>query len=594
MKQISIFLLFYLWILDSAISQVNVDSSYTYKELIEMLSIARQSSSGVDKSDLAAVYFLLGKYEAENFNKKGQAFEYYTRAKEYYEISGDTTMIRNVDLLIAERYSDAGMYQEAIDIYEEALEYYQIEQNIYKTTHIQNDVGKIYLEKGDAEKGLVYLNQALKGNEILKDTLLLIEFLFNKIQFYEQLNELDSALLVSFDAFKISNRIEDKSNISKCLYRIGYLNKLKSNYQKGIKYLQESEKLASNKPFNEQRRDIYKQLAICHSNIDDYKTAFIYNQKYAELNDSILNLARTQSIDNLTIKYESKEKNIKLKSLEIDKASAEAQNEQQKRALYFLAVGLILLLLLLYYIINFYREKERADDIIRQQKEEINNQKIRELEGNMKISSMQSMLEGQEIERERIAKDLHDSLGGLLSTIKLQFGSVRNKMKPVENLTEYKSANKMLDIAVAEVRTISQNLQPGALAQLGLIPAINDLFNRFDDEHYPTIDFQHYDIPEKMDSMVALSMYRIIQELLYNSIKHANANEILIQINSEDNDLVLQFEDDGIGFDLDKLKRKGMGLENIKSRVTYLKGDISFDTKHGEGTSVLIRLSNIK
>ena len=202
---------------------------------------------------------------------------------------------------------------------------------------------------------------------------------------------------------------------------------------------------------------------------------------------------------------------------------------------------------------------------------------------------MQSMLEGQEIERERIAKDLHDSLGGLLSTIKLQFDSVKTKVEPVTELSEYKSANKMLDTAVAEVRSISQNLQPGALVKLGLIAALKDLFNRFDDEHYPDIDFQYYNLPEKIDTMVSLSIYRIIQELLHNTIKHAKANEILIQLNKEDDELVIQYEDDGKGFDIVNLQRKGMGLENIKSRVNYLKGEISFDAKEGEGTSVLIQ-----
>jgi len=186
----------------SGSSQVYVDSTYTYKELTDMLSEARQTLVGSSKSDLAAVYYLLGRYEAENFNKSGQAFEYYTRSKEYYEIAGDTTMVHNVELLIADRYAKAGMYQEAIELYEVALLYYQEEQNLYKVTHIQNDMGKVYLEKGDAEKGLSFLNSAIELNKELKDSILLVEFLFNKIRSYEQLNELDSALLVSFDAFR--------------------------------------------------------------------------------------------------------------------------------------------------------------------------------------------------------------------------------------------------------------------------------------------------------------------------------------------------------------------------------------------------------
>lgn len=90
--------------------------------------------------------------------------------------------------------------------------------------------------------------------------------------------------------------------------------------------------------------------------------------------------------------------------------------------------------------------------------------------------------------------------------------------------------------------------------------------------------------------MISLSVYRIIQELVTNTLKHANATEILIQINTEVNELVIQYEDDGIGFDKDNLKRTGMGLENIKSRVNYMHGNIIIDSSKGEGMSVLIRI----
>lgn len=90
--------------------------------------------------------------------------------------------------------------------------------------------------------------------------------------------------------------------------------------------------------------------------------------------------------------------------------------------------------------------------------------------------------------------------------------------------------------------------------------------------------------------MISLLVYRIIQELLNNSLKHAQAKEILIQINTEDNELVIQYEDDGVGFDQNNLKRKGMGLENIKSRVNYMHGSLIMDSKQDEGMSVLIRI----
>ena len=230
-----------------------------------------------------------------------------------------------------------------------------------------------------------------------------------------------------------------------------------------------------------------------------------------------------------------------------------------------------------------------------EQQHEIDQQKIRELEDNIKISSMQSMIVGQEKERQRIAVDLHDSLGGLLSAVKLQFDNVRAKLNGHMQLDQYQHATKLLDTAVEEVRNISRNLQPGALKELGLISAIKDLINRFEGEAYPEIFFQYYNIDDKLDDMTALSIYRIIQELITNTIKHATAHEILIQLSIEQNDIVVEYEDDGKGFDpLQLTGKKGMGVDNIQSRVNYLKGSLSFNSKENEGVSYLIRIPYYK
>lgn len=213
----------------------------------------------------------------------------------------------------------------------------------------------------------------------------------------------------------------------------------------------------------------------------------------------------------------------------------------------------------------------------------------------MKISSMQSMIIGQEKERQRIAVDLHDSLGGLLSAVKLQFDNIRSKLNGHFHADQYQHATRLLDTAVEEVRNISRNLQPGALRELGLVSALKDLINRFEGEAYPDIFFQYYNIDEKLDDMTALSIYRIIQELINNSIKHAGADEILIQLTTEGDDIVIEYEDDGKGFDPEKLvTRKGMGVENIQSRINYLKGSLSFNSRENEGVSYLIRIPYTK
>ena len=574
-------------LLSSVTAQIDLDSTYKISELEEMLKDAQVTKN---KENLAATYYLLAQFEAENFDNSANAFKNYTNAREYYNILKDSFMVSQIDKAIGIEYLQSGYYQESLQAFEKALTYFSKVNDLKNITYINYYISQLYRDKVDPEMELKYLNKSIELNNILQDSSLLVEFLIHKIGSYETLNELDSAELVAIQTVKLSGKMKDRESMSRSLYHLAQINEKRGNLDRALKYLNDSEEFVSRKPFNKHRRMLYSKTTNIYEQKEDFKNAFIYSKKYSELNDSILNKDRIESQNKFAVYYKVDEKEEDNKKLELDVETVEEKNKQQRNAMYILTSGLVMLLALLYYIINFYRQKIKAEEIINGQQQEISGQKIRELEDNIKISSMQSMLEGQEIERERISKDLHDSLGGLLSTIKLQFDSIQSKMDDVGRLREYKSANKMLDTAVEEVRSISQNLQPGALTELGLIPALNDLFNRFDDETYPDIDFQHYSIPDKIPTMISLSIYRVIQELLHNTIKHAKAKEILIQINTEDDEMVIQFEDDGVGYDSENLTRKGMGLANIQSRINYLKGQLFTESSDGNGTSTLIHI----
>ena len=567
--------------------QIDLDSTYKVSELEQMLKDAQISRN---KENLAAAYYLLAQFEAENFDNSGNAFKNYVNSREYYDILKDSFMMGRIDKAIGIEYLQSGYYQESLQSFNKALAYFSEVEDLKNITYINYYISQLYRDKIDPEMELKFLNKSIELNRELNDSSLMVEFLINKIGSYETLNELDSAELVAIQTVTLSGKMRDRESMSRSLYYLGEINDKRGNLTRALKYMKESEEFVSLKPFNTHRRMLYNATRGIYEKKEDFENAYLYSKKYSELNDSILNKDRIESQNKFAIYYKVDEKEEDNKKLEKDVESVEEKNKQQRNAMYILTAGLVMLLALLYYIINFYRQKIRAEEIINGQQQEISGQKIRELKDNIKISSMQSMLEGQEIERERISKDLHDSLGGLLSTIKLQFDSVQSKMEDVGELREYKSANKMLDTAVNEVRSISQNLQPGALTELGLIPALKDLFNRFDDETYPEIDFQYHSIPEKIPTMISLSIYRVIQELLHNTIKHAKAKEILIQINTEDDEMVIQFEDDGVGYDPENLTRVGMGLENIRSRINYLKGQLSTESSDGNGTSTLIHV----
>lgn len=585
--RIYFFIFFLLASTGKILCQFSKDSSYSYPELQKILELARTNN---DQKILADVYIKLADYEGDVFSEYERSFEYYQRALEYFKINRDSAGIYETNHAIAKRYIDAGFNNEAVNILQNLVSVYSTKNEMLKLAYVYFDLNRVYKARSDIEKSNEYLLKAAELNRIFQNKELEVKILFGKIQNYEIEMELDSALADAFEAFSISTEDGDRDLIAQSLFHIGFINKLQANYIRAIKYLSDSESIMPFQPYSVPRKTLYLEMAEIYSLSGQDKAGYNYLKRYSQLNDSILNKNRLESFTNLALKYGTKDIKSNIELLKIEKEYADQRNKAQRRTLYILAIGLFVVILSIYFIIKFYDQRISTTQIITEQKEEINKQKIRVLEDNMKMNSMRSVIEGQEIERERIAKDLHDSLGGLLSTIKLQFDHVRSKKQELTEMKEYNQAHKLLDTAVEEVRTISRNLQPGSLHDLGLISAIRDLINRFEGENYPDIDFQHYEMPVKMDKMISLSVYRIIQELLTNSLKHAHATEVLIQLNMEDDELVIQYEDDGIGFDQSNLKRKGMGLENIKSRVNYMHGNLTMESKNGEGMSVLIRI----
>lgn len=558
----------------------------TYDNFVEQLNAARKNK---DVKKLADTYVAFAQFEEESRRNYERSFEYLSRALEYYKVVKDTLSIRNTEFDIARHLIENGMYGDAFDAFEELKSYFKQIDDKKKMSEIELQLFMIYFEKLDIKKAKISLDNVSQYLNEIDNQPLRIQYLIERIKYFQFVQEYKSALdlaNICIEESVIANKTIDQAN---CLALRGNLSLIKNqdtlainDYVKALSYL-------NNIPYSKNRLEIYENLAEAYNKLQDFESAYMYRLHYAKLQDSILNENRIIAVNNVTYKFETRQKNTENELLKKEKAFAQESNQQKNRALTVLGIALAGLLFGIYYIIRFYREKINTAKIIEEQNNKINEQKINELQDKMQINSMQSMIQGQEIERERIAKDLHDSLGGLLSTIKLQVDNIRNKESNIKMLPAFKNATALIDTAVAEVRTISQNLQPGALSRLGLIPALKDLLNRYDSDQGPEIIFQHFDIPTDIDQTISLSIYRIIQEIINNAIKHAKANEILLQLNQEGDEIVIHIEDDGIGFNV-KGNYKSMGLKNIKSRVNYMKGTIEIDSRINEGTSYFIHL----
>lgn len=197
-----------------------------------------------------------------------------------------------------------------------------------------------------------------------------------------------------------------------------------------------------------------------------------------------------------------------------------------------------------------------------------------------------------EDERNRVAKDLHDGLGGLLSGVKLSLQSITgNIIISDQHAAALKRVLLQLDNAISEMRRVAHSMMPESLMRFGLVQAIEDFCYDINESKMVQLHFYHHGLEKRLDSSTEITLFRVIQELVNNSIKHAAATNVMIHLLRIENQLTLTVEDNGTGFDTNNIKKsKGVGLSNIQSRVNFLKGNLEIDSQNNIGTSFYISI----
>jgi two-component system, NarL family, sensor kinase len=245
--------------------------------------------------------------------------------------------------------------------------------------------------------------------------------------------------------------------------------------------------------------------------------------------------------------------------------------------------GILLTLLIVgFLLLRNYRQKQKLQE-----------QQIQKLEAEKLLSATEAVLKGEEQERSRLAKDLHDGLGGLLSGIKYSFQNMKgNLILTPDNAQVFERSLDMLDSSIQEMRRVAHNLMPETLFKFGLDTALKDFCSDINSSGVLQVNYQSFGMENFIpDQTVSISVYRVIQELVNNIIKHAEAGFVLVQITRSENMLLIDVEDNGKGFDAEMTEnRPGMGWKNIRSRIEYLQGTIDLKSQPGNGASIHIEI----
>lgn len=324
--------------------------------------------------------------------------------------------------------------------------------------------------------------------------------------------------------------------------------------------------------------DAYKTLADSYEAIGDYKNALLQKNRYIFLNDSLLRKDKIDMVNRLGVRYRIVEKDKALAEQKLK--IAEIENRVRNRNL--LITGITSLVLFSIIGFGLWRRKNIH-------KQKLQQERIDNLQQKMEIERLNATIDGEEKERTRIARELHDGIGALLTGAKMNFELVK-KSSQYEHNTDFIEGIKLLEETASGLRETAHNIMPEVLMQEGLSNAVRSFCERMTGKGGTAISFQTLGSFEKMDPGFNLPVYRIIQELIQNIRKHARASTALVQMNfHEDGGLDITVEDDGVGMDVSKTnKSNGMGLKNIQERVKQLGGRIDINSSIGKGTSVYL------
>ncbi len=516
------------------------------------------------------------------------AVEYQMKALRMIENSKNP-LIRN---FLPQTYGNIGHNLIAENQVEKGIEYekkallqknYPDEQRYTIMIHLDITDGYIQLNQIAAAK--LHLDTAILLSKKIDNIQVKTLVLNSKGRYFDITNDLPASLTAYLSAYDIADSVNNDylkaevgDNVARIYLKLG-------NKAQAEKYAIESNtisKLLQNYGVAARTYNTLKMSAAANGN---FEKAYHFGELNKLYSDSASNNETKKSILNLEAKYQNQKKEKEIAELTI--ANTEKELTVVKRNRLILIGGLTVASLLI--VLGLFYRNSKQKQLLADKENILQQEQIKFLERQQQVVSLQSMVNGQETERTRIAKDLHDGLGGLFSTVKMYFSTLQHEQEVLKTNTLFSKSYELIDTASEEVRRIAHNMMPEVLMKLGLVHALQDMCTNISAGKLLQAKLQSYGMDKRLNASTEIMLYRIVQELLNNIIKHAQATEAIVQFNRESERLTVTVEDNGRGFNLQQDDGKNhAGLETIKNRVSYLNGNISIDSQQEVGTTVMM------
>lgn len=578
-------------------------------------SVALAEKSG-HLTDQADAYNLLA-----NVYMKREAFDSAFTCLQYALLQKDKRFVPLIHETYSKLYLELGDYQsslehalQAVDGYEKSNAPEFNSQSVYAYLM----VGDVFFKLGQHERSFEYYQKAYKKARSTGQNWAICASFEKLAAYYFSKNQLDRAKRLYDTIISIDKNSEHHETSMFSYEGLGNIAMKQQKFDEAANYYKQSLRYALQKGLANNVADFYVRLGSAFLNDDqkdsalhylqltlshalksrdyytlstaydylssmhlkqgDYKQSLASLQLHDAYQDSIFSVEKIKAINNMEVLHRTNQKENEI--LRLQKIEQEKDFEIKTRNIYIgIGTGLLLTLsTIVLLLMRNYRNRQR-----------LHVQKMAQMKQQQQVASLQSMINGQETERTRIAKDLHDGLGGLFSTVKMLFSTLEYENEKLKTDELFKKSYSLVDTASVELRRIAHNMMPEVLMRLGLINAVKDLCDNINAGKLLKISLEVHGLDKRFNENTEVMLYRIIQELLNNIIKHAQATEVIIQFIKDNNRLSVIVEDNGKGFNtLEADEKTHAGIETIRSRVNYLNGKLTIDSQKNAGTTIMM------
>ncbi len=524
-----------------------------------------------DDRRVAIINISLGAIELRT-GDYNQTIRTLTESLSYFENNNDELNAAKCCSNISAAFAELGNYTKAIEYNEKALDVFTRQNLVQFQLITLPNLAAQQLRNGDTLKSISSNLEAEKLALALNNKRSL-SIIYNNLGSVYLDSDPVKARQYLETAISLKNELNLKSGIEVAQGNLGYLHLKKNDFKKALDYYQ----LVENQVQGKQLIYTYEQIRKCYEGLKDYQNALLFSEKARQLNDSIFDADNQKIFSEIQTRYETEKKEKEI--LELQAQNLETDNKRiRNQNLFLIVLGIFILTVILSYYLfkrNQIKQKTEREKLLKQLKDQ-------ELKG------IDAIVEAQEEEREKIANELHDNLGSRMATLKLLINDVQHKSKD-EQTEQFEKLQLIADETYREVRKIAHNNHKGALISQGLIASLKTITTQISESAGLKVAVININVKQRIKNNIEILVFRIIQELLANIIKHAKATEATIQFSEDKQELTIMIEDNGKGFDL-KETSFGFGLTNIEKRLINLQGNIEIDSSPGNGTTIIITL----